>query len=427
MKLAFLGAMGTVGCSAVFVSGGSGSLLLDYGTRPREIPPKFPLEVPSKPEAILLSHCHLDHSGALPLFYTSTSDNLPKTYGIGVTKPLTKLLLLDAIKVTREEGVELPFQEKDIELLTKHYESLPYGKRFEVGGFEIEFLNAGHIPGSAMCLISYEGKNVLYTGDFNTRKTRLVEECKVKEIVKRCSVDVLITESTYSDRDHPPRRKQEKELVRIIEETLANDGIALVAGFAVGRIAEILLVLDAHGIDYPLFIDGMAKKAMTIVNRYPQFLKEEDSLDRALEKVTYVNGQRMRKRIVKEPCVILTTSGMLQGGPVVYYLQKLHKQEKNSLILTGWQLDGTPGKILLETGRYINEKLGLDFEVKMLVRRLDFSAHAGRKELFEFVEKLSPQKVFCVHGDHTQEFAEELKERGYDAIAPLGSERCFDV
>jgi putative mRNA 3-end processing factor len=274
-----------------------------------------------------------------------------------------------------------------------------------------------------MALIASQGKNLLYTGDFNSIHTRLLKKADL-DLPK---IDVLITESTYSDRDHPSRKSQEKELIKIINETLAIDGTCLIAGFAIGRITELLLVLNAYGIDYPVFVDGMTKKAITITNNYRNLLRDPKSVDKALEKVEYVATHRMRRKIIKEPCVILTTSGMLQGGPIVYYLKSLYDKRNCSLILAGWQLEGTPGKILLETGRYVNEKFGLNLEVKLFFKRLDFSAHAGKTELFKFIEKINPEKIFCIHGDHTQEFANELKERGFDAIAPMANNRIFSV
>jgi putative mRNA 3-end processing factor len=419
IEVSFLGAMGTVGCSGILIDTGTEKILLDYGTRPREIPPKFPIQLPKKPDAIILSHCHLDHSGALPLFFRD-SENLP-IYAINVTKPLAELLLLDSIKVSREEGIELPFEKKEINTTLRNFVDCNYREEFNVHNSKITFYDAGHVPGSLMTLITSQSKNLLYTGDFNSIDTRLLKKADF-DLPK---IDVLITESTYSDRDHPPRKSQEKELVKIIKETLAVDGVCLIAGFAIGRIAELLLVLDAYGIDYPVFVDGMAKRAITITNNYRNLLRDPKGLDKALEKVEYVATHRMRKRIIKEPCVILTTSGMLQGGPIVYYLEKLYDKRNCSLILAGWQLEGTPGKILLETGRYINEKFGLNFEIKMFVKRLDFSAHAGRTELFKFIEKINPEKIFCIHGDHTQEFANELKEKGFDAIAPMANNRIF--
>lgn len=421
IEISFLGAMGTVGCSGILIDTTAEKILLDYGTKPTDVPPKFPIEVSSKPDAIILSHCHLDHSGALPLLFISY-DHLP-IYGINVTKPLTELLLLDAIKVSKEEGVELPFEKREVYVTLKNFIERNYRDEFKVHNSKITFYDAGHVPGSLMALITSQGKNLLYTGDFNLIDTRLLKKADL-DLPK---IDILITESTYSDRDHPSRKSQERELIRIVNETIATDGICLIAGFAVSRVAEIILVLDAYGIDYPIFIDGMAKRAITIINKYRNLLRDPKSLDKALEKVEYVVTHRMRRKIIKDSCVIIATSGMLKGGPIVYYLKNLYNRKNCSLILTGWQLEGTPGKILLETGRYINQKLGLNLEVKMFVRRLDFSAHAGRTELFKFIEKTNPEKVFCIHGDHTEEFANELIGKGFEAIAPMANNRIFKL
>jgi len=296
-----------------------------------------------------------------------------------------------------------------------------YRSRFKVNSTEVTCYDAGHIPGSMMVFLKSEGKGILYTGDFNTTDTRLLKKAEQN----LPEVDALITESTYSDRNHPDRKDQEKQLIETINKTLAVDGVCLVAGFAIARLDEILLVLDSHGIDYPIYLDGMAKKAMTIVNKHKNMLRKPKGLDTALEKVEYVKGEAKRKRIVKEPCVILTTSGMLSGGPIVSYLKRLHDDKDCSLVLTGFQVEGTPGKTLLETGRYINEEL--DLGIEMSVKRLDFSSHTGRGELFKFVERVDPKKIFCIHGDHTEEFATELREKGFDAVAPLANNRVFDI
>lgn len=419
IQLSFNGALSTVGCSAVLVETGTERILLDYGTKIQEMPPKFPLPIDGRLDAILLSHCHLDHSGGIPIFFAQ--GNPCPVYAINVTKPLVKLLLLDSIKVSREEGTELPFKKEDVKKTIKNFLPVNYRVPFRVREAKITFFDAGHIPGSAMHLLDLKEKKILYTGDFKTTETRLLK----KADLNLPKIDILITESTYADREHPDRKKQEKELIRIINDTLAVDGVCIISGFAVGRIDEILLLLDHYGIDYPLYIDGMAKKAITIINQYRNLLKIPNSLDKALEKVRYVEKEKMRKKIIRNPGVILTTSGMLSGGPIVYYIKKLYFKRNCSLVLTGFQVEGTPGRTLLETGRYINKDL--DLELRMHVRKLDFSSHAGRSELFRFVEKLNPEKVFCIHGDHTQEFALELKEKGFDAIAPLANNRKFII
>ncbi|MEM5766531.1 MAG: MBL fold metallo-hydrolase [Candidatus Aenigmatarchaeota archaeon] len=419
IQISFLGAMQTVGASGILVDTGTEKILLDYGTKIREVPPTFPIPIQGKPDVILLSHSHLDHSGAVAIF--SANGNGCPIYSTSVTKPLTELLLLDSLKISHEEGVSLPFKKNDVQETMENFVLIPYRQLFKLHSTKFEFFDAGHIPGSSMILLNFNNKNLLYTGDLKTTDTRLLK----KADLNLPKIDYLITESTYSDREHPDRKSQEKELVKIIESTLAIDGHCLIAGFAIGRLQEILLILDKYGIDYPLYLDGMGKKATTIINQHKNSLKEPDSLDKALRKVEYITSERARKRAIREPSVILTTSGMLTGGPIVWYLRKLYSDRRSSLVLTGWQLEDTPGKILLETGRLITKEL--DLEVKMLVKRLDFSAHAGRSELFEFVKNLNPEKVFCIHGDHTEEFASELKEDGIDAVAPVANNRVFTI
>ena len=418
IQIEFLGAMNCVGATGIFLDTGTEKIVLDYGTKVREIPPVFPLPIKGKVDALLVSHSHLDHAGALPLI----ARNETKVFGIPVTKPLSELLLLDSIKISHEEGITLPFDRNDVEKSLKNFIPIEYKKTFKIHSSKITPLNAGHIPGSCMFLIETQNKKILYTGDFNTIKTRLVKEAKIE--VK--NVDCLITESTYSNRNHPDRRKQEKELIKTIDATLAKDGIVLIASFAVSRAQEILLILNSYGIDYPLYLDGMAKKATTIIMK-EKGCKNWKKLDEALDKTRYLNKQSQRRRAIKHPCVIVTTSGMLQGGPAVWYLKKLHKMENCSLIFVGYQIEGTPGRILLETGRYINPEQNLDLEVKMQVKRLDFSSHVGKRELFEFIKKINPRKIFCIHGDYTQEFASELKEKGFDAVAPLANNRIFQI
>jgi len=417
IQLSFLGAMSCVGASGILVDTGSEKIVLDYGTKVREVPPEFPLPV-HYADALLLSHAHLDHSGGSPILVKQFDVPI---YALDVTRDLTELLLHDSIKVSHEEGIALPFNRLDVQKTVKNFIPVTYRKPFKIHNTEVMYLDAGHIPGSAMIYLRHGEDTILYTGDINTNTTRLLSKLDL-DIPP---VKYLIVESTYADREHPDRKSQEKELVRIINDTLSRDMPVLIAAFAVGRAQEILLILDKYGIDYPLYLDGMAKKATTIINNYNSLLKDPEALNEALEKVEYIGRNSQRKHAIKQPSVIVTTSGMLTGGPIVWYLKQLYDKADSSLVLTGWQLDGTPGKLLLETGRFITEEENL--EVKMNVTRLDFSAHAGRSGLFELVKKINPEKVFCVHGDHTEEFARELRGEGWDAIAPIANNRVFTI
>ncbi|MBI2545041.1 MAG: MBL fold metallo-hydrolase [Candidatus Aenigmarchaeota archaeon] len=414
--------MENIGNSAVHVDTGVEKFVMDYGTKVQEIPPKFPIPMKGNVDAVMLTHSHLDHSGGIPLL--AANKNNPPIYGIEVAKHLCRLLWMDSLKIAREEKIELPYTKRDVKTSLKNFVPVKFRTPFKLRKTKVTYFDAGHIPGSAMIYSKFDdGKALLYTGDYNTIDTRLMK----KADMNLPDVDYLITESTYSDREHPDRKEMEKELVKIVDETLANDGITLIAGFAVGRIDELLLVLKKHGVQCPIYVDGMAKKAITIINQYKSLLKEKDSLDNALENVEYVYGDVMRKRIVKKPGVILTTSGMLSGGAIIPYLRKLHSQEESSLILTSFQAEGTPGKNLLETGRFVYPKENIDVEVEMFVKRLEFSSHIAKKDLFDFAKKLNPEKIFCVHGDHTEEFAMELKHNGFDAIAPVANNRVFKL
>lgn len=421
IELTFLGASGEVGASGILVDNGVEKIVMDYGADTETTPPRPPLPVEGKIDSVLLTHAHLDHCGSLPLLIQK---NRVPIYALECTRDLAELLLNDSLKINMEtigsiEDAKLPFTKRDVKNTIRSFVAVNYRKSFRLHAAKVTYYDAGHIPGSAMSLVDVDGKHILYTGNYNTIDTRLLK--RADEDLPE--IHALITESTYSDRDHPDREDQEREFADTVRATIFNGGVALISSFAIGRSQEILLILDKYGIDFPVYMDGMAKKATTIINKHKNLLRDPTSLDKALENVEYISSDRMRQKIIKQPCAIITTSGMLDGGPIVPYIRRLHDDERASLILTGFQAKGSAGKTLLETGHFIFENL--DLEMKMRVRRFDFSAHLGRKQLFDFIGKTSPERVFCVHGDHTEEFAMELRQNGFDAVAPIANNRVF--
>jgi putative mRNA 3-end processing factor len=406
MLLKCLGGFREVGRNAVLLEGKE-NILLDYGLKVEEGLPPLPVK---KVDNVILAHAHLDHSGVIPSLFKNFK---PNVFGTISTFDQADLLLKDSLKIARMKGFEKLYSRHHIETMKNFENRVTYGQQFETKSSTVEVYDAGHIPGSILVVIETGGKRILYTSDFNLKSTRLLNGANIKSIK---DIDVLITESTYASKDHPDRKETEKKLFEFVRDAVLNDGIALIPVFAVGRAAEVLMILDQFKADFPIYLDGMAREATQIALRYPEFIRDPKALKKALEDVKHIHSPEERKKIVKEPCAIVTTGGMMEGGPVIQYMKYLYNNEQSSIIFTGFLIPKTAGRYLLDTGRFVNEEL--DFKVKMNILNLDFSAHVGRSDLFDFVNKISPKKVICMHGDNCERFAKELKSRGFDAIAP---------
>lgn len=400
-----------VGRSGVLVETDSERILMDYGVKPLLKGIDFPQQVKEKLDAILLSHGHLDHIGALPILYNNHQSCF--VFGKEITSNFCNLLLNDSLKISNQEGYGIGYNDNDIKTALRNFRPIEYKKSFNVGKTKVTALDAGHIPGSCMFLVE-DSKRLLYTGDLKLSDTRLIKgACTEIE-----DTNILVTESTYSDREHPEREKEERRFINFIENTINNDGVALVSAFAISRSQELLLIMDEYEIKSPIYIDGMSIDATEIIMAYPELQREYNGLKKAIQRlnVMYVDPSR-RKKIIKQPCIIITGSGMLEGGPIIEYIKRLHNNENCSLSLTGFQVPGSRGYNLLQTGKLSLN--GNDLNIKMNVKKFDFSSHASRSELFKFIKILNPEKIFCIHGDKTEEFAKEVEEEyGFEAISP---------
>jgi putative mRNA 3-end processing factor len=227
-------------------------------------------------------------------------------------------------------------------------------------------------------------------------------------------VDVLLLESTYSNREHPERKGLEKEAAKAIGRVTGNGGNLLFPSFAVGRTQEMFAMVRAQNKEVPVFVDGMGKAVTEIYLTYPEYLRDAEEFRDAANDVTYVREWRDRKDATSVPSVIISTAGMLQGGPALGYL--LNLLPGSEIIFTGYNVEGTNGWMLMNEGRIkLDENI---LEVETPVGYLDFSAHAGRKGLLEYVKRANPQKIVLNHGDNTLEFKEELEGKGYEVYAP---------
>ncbi len=410
LKIRFLGGTGEIGRIAIAIKTEKTQVLLDYGVL-FDHEPGFPMHVPPKEvDALVLTHAHLDHSGAIPIFHIQ---GRKPVYGTQVSFDLAELLLSDFIHLS---GYYLPFEYVELRSTMRNCVNINYGEKIDVGDLTLRLLDAGHIPGSAQILIEADGKRLLYTGDYNTVKTRLLRAAE-KDYGE---LDAVITESTYADEEHPERSNLEKEFVERVVDVVEKGGTALVPAFSVGRSQEIACVLAAHHFEYPITVDGMSRKVNRILMNRLDFLQDSRLFMDAMHATTWVEDQRDRKIAAKKPGVIISPAGMLKGGPAASYVQRVAKHSSNGVFLVSYQIPGTPGRLLLEKGRcLINGKLR---KAKAEVGHFDFSSHCGASELQETIRSLKGNpKVYVVHGaeGNCKRFAKWITtETEFDAVAP---------
>ncbi len=401
----FLGGAEEVGSLAFLAEMNGIRLMFDYGLTPSK-PPSYP-PLPPPMDAVFVTHAHLDHSGMLPKISSSYDANI---YMTEATMAVLPLLLNDTIKVATIEGFPIPYVKEEIENLMESIVPLKYGDRVELGEIEVIPHSAGHIPGSAMYEVHGERK-ILFTGDIQTVNTHLVWGAKPVK------TEILAMESTYAGREHPPREEVEKNFKAKIEEVVDRGGKVIVPAFAVGRTQEIMLILEK--MDLEIWIDGMGRFVNSIYLRYPMYLRSAKKLKRARNKMNVVKKRRDRKKAL-EGDVIITTGGMLEGGPVLHYINYLKNDPKSAILLTGYQVEGTNGRLLMDEG--ILDLYGIKEKIDAEISFFDFSAHAGHSELIEFAEKCDPEKIILMHGDNREALAEDLRKRDFEVLTPKNGE-----
>ena len=415
LQIGFLGGTREVGRIAITVKTEKTQVLLDYGAM-LDNEPGFPMHIPPKEvDAIILSHSHLDHSGAIPIFYIQGKRPM---YANKVTSELSQLLISDFIHLS---SYYLPFEYLELKSMMQNSKHLDFNTEQKVGDMSFQFKNAGHIPGSAQTLVEAEGKRVLYTGDFNLTDTRLLQGAKMDY----GDLDAVVIESTYANEDHTGRPELERRFVDECTEVVEKGGTVLVPAFGVGRAQELACVLAAHHFEYPVTLDGMAREVSRIMMSYPQFLRDERAFADAIHSADWVEGWRDRRRAAKMPGVIISPAGMLKGGPAVFYVSKIGKRSDNAVFLVSYQIPGTPGKELLEKGICVID--GKMRKIKARVEHFDFSSHCGASELKEALKRLGGKpKIYVVHGaeGNCELLAKWARsELGLDAVAPRTGEK----
>ncbi len=426
VRLTSLGGCREVGRSCFLLSTPESKIMVDCGVNVGSdddmtpylyIPEVQPL---NQIDAVVITHAHLDHQGLVPLLYKYGYDG--PIYCTHPTRDLMVLLELDFIDVAAKDGKRIPYESADVRNALKHSIVLEYEEVTDIApDIKLTFHNAGHIIGSAVSHFHIgDGlHNVVITGDFKYGPTRLFNPA----VNKFPRVETVITESTYgaSNSMQPALKDAEKNLQRIIKETIDRQGVVLIPAFAVGRSQEVMIVIEEairKGIidEVPVYLDGMIWEATAIHATYPEYLNND------LRRLIFQKGQNpflsecfkpvdsneLRRNIIENPhpCVILSTSGMMSGGPVMEYFKAFAPGERNTLVFVGYQADGTLGRriqkgwkeIPLSSGGKGSETVLMNMDVEIVD---GFSGHSDRRQLMEFFKRMKPQpeRVFTEHGD----------------------------
>ncbi|QLH75110.1 MAG: MBL fold metallo-hydrolase [Methanomassiliicoccales archaeon] len=420
MKLQFLGGAEEVGRLGLLLKNKGASMMLEYGFKilskdPKnpalKKPPEYPM--PSPPvDYALLTHCHIDHSGMMPWLSGRYGTRI---YATPLTINVAELLYYDSLKIADMEGYDRPYHEDDIEAAMKEFRPINFGEVVDVAGFEVEAHSAGHVPGATMFELRGE-KTTLFTGDLNTFNTRLVYGAHPV----KC--DNLIIESTYAGRPQKDRQKEEHRFVEKVKEVVERGGKAIIPCFAVGRTQEVMLMLK--NLKYDMWVDGMGKTVNRMYLDMPEYLRNDKDLRYAKKVFKEVRTASTRERSMKAD-VIVTTSGMLDGGPVLRYLMQERENRKSAVLIPGYQAEGSNGRMLLDKGQVtvesevIGERDTID--VKCEVERFDLSAHADHNELLRFIRACGPEKVVFMHGENRELLASELEDE-VEVYMPMNGE-----
>jgi len=425
VTLTVLGGGRQVGRSSLLLRTNDSTILLDCGLSPGAISPvdMYPRfdtmpDIIQKLDAVVVSHAHLDHVGLVPFLFKYGYRG--PVYCVEPTLPLMALEQSDYISVAGKEGVFAPYTENEVRMAMKYTSTLKYGLVTNVTpDVRVTIYNAGHILGSGMVHIHVgEGvHNIVYSGDFKFEKSRALEA----SVYRFPRAETLIMESTYGATPVPYSREESEAIFAdYVSSVLSKGGKVIIPVPAIGRAQEIMLVLNSllaekRIPETAIFLDGLVIEATALYTAFPDYLSAElQPRLKAGENVflseyfTSIKSPSQREEVLlsRGPAIIVSTSGMLEGGPILKYMRQFAADENNLLLFVSYQVEGTLGRKLLRGVREVtmtNEDGRSELlRVQMQIQKVDgFSGHSSRQQLINYLRRVTPKprNVVLVHGE----------------------------
>ncbi|KAL0274621.1 UNVERIFIED_CONTAM: hypothetical protein PYX00_002710 [Menopon gallinae] len=412
LRIRPLGAGQEVGRSCIMLEFKGKNIMLDCGIHPGlsglDALPFVDLIEADEIDLLLVTHFHLDHSGALPWFLQKTSFK-GRCFMTHATKAIYRWLLSDYIKVSNISTEQMLYTDHDLEESMEKIEVINFHEEKEIFGIKFWAYHAGHVLGAAMFMIEIAGVKVLYTGDFSRQEDRHLMAAEIPSI----KPDVLITESTYGTHIHEKREERETRFTNLIHNIVNRGGRCLIPVFALGRAQELLLILDEYWSQHPelhdipiYYASSLAKKCMAVYQTYVNAMNDKIRRQIAINNPFIFRHIHNLKGIDHfediGPCVVMASPGMMQSGLSRELFELWCTDAKNGVIIAGYCVEGTLAKQILSEPEEIVTLSGQKLPLKMSVDYISFSAHTDYQQTSEFIRALKPPHVVLVHGEQNE-------------------------
>ena len=469
MKITFNGAARTVTGSQHLIEVNGKTIMLDCGMFQGKRKESFERNRSDSCQGkgidcLVLSHAHIDHSGRIPCLVRNGFKG--DIFSTSATRDLCAVMLMDSASI-QEKDVEFVnrrrqkqgqklfeplYTKADVAKAMNQFVGLSYNRPHQIfPGISLTLVDAGHMLGSAHVILEIDEqgtgqkRRLVFSGDIGRPDIPIIRD----PVPISDGADILIMESTYGNRQHPDYPESEKELERIVNETVSRGGSLLIPAFAVGRTQQLVYALhklhsDRAIPDLPIFIDSpLATRTTDVFRLHPEvfddeirefLLTDDDNNPFGFGRLQYTQSVEQSKSLnsMRTPAVIISSSGMLEGGRILHHLRNRIGDPRNTILFTSWQAPNTLGRRLVEKEKLVRI-FGEEFQVRARVEVLTgFSGHADKDGLIDFVRVMNrkPQQTFIVHGedDASASLANALRtELGLDNVVIPDSMQSFDA